>query len=272
MLVTVVSCRGDEADLILLVVDSRELLSGRDRGRSLVDELEALVSSLLPGAPASSPRSPRASAFRSAARERPETDTDTGSAASPARVHLALNKSDLLDASEAAELRAAVRALFSPTTTTTTHERLPVPPSGTSASLLSCHTSEGLADLLVILTLELPTLYAELLLILYSTVHVNLNSYAIDCRTLSTDSAVKEHSSVATLAFCVHRCANPSAELATLTQARHRHHVRESARALERYLAAHALRTAASHIRKLTGVITTDELLDVIFCDFCIGK
>ena len=180
MLVTVVSCRGDEADLILLVVDSRELLSGRDRGWSLVDELEALVSSLLPGAAASSPRPPLTSAFRSAARERPETDTDTepavaGSAASPARVHLALNKSDLLDASEAAELRAAVRALFSPTTTTHEHERLPMPlpPSGTSASLLSCHTSEGLADLLAILTHELATLYAQLLLILdpllYST-------------------------------------------------------------------------------------------------------
>ena len=158
--VTVVSFRGDEADLILLVVDSRELLSGRDRGRSLLDELLALVSSLLPGA-GSSPRSPHGSVFRSTTAERPDT---AGSAASPARIHLVFNKSDLLDASETAELHAALRTLSSPTA----HERLPMPLSGTSASasLLSCRTSEGFADLLATLTHELATLYAELILIL----------------------------------------------------------------------------------------------------------
>lgn len=159
MSVAAVSCRGDEADLILLVVDSCELLSAYDRGRSLLDELRALVSALLPGA-GSSLRSPRGSPFRSTAPERPDTST------SHARVHLVFNKSDLLDAREAAELHAALRTLTSQSPTA--RERSLLPLAATSASLLSCRTSEGFADLLAILTRELATLYASL----SSTLHV----------------------------------------------------------------------------------------------------
>ena len=37
-------------------------------------------------------------------------------------------------------------------------------------------------------------------------------------------------------------------------------------------IAAYHLRQAAQHISYITGKITTDDILDVIFKDFCIGK
>ena len=37
-------------------------------------------------------------------------------------------------------------------------------------------------------------------------------------------------------------------------------------------IACHHLRNALRHIGKVTGKVTTDDVLDVIFQDFCIGK
>jgi tRNA modification GTPase len=40
----------------------------------------------------------------------------------------------------------------------------------------------------------------------------------------------------------------------------------------EKVLAAEHLRNAAHHIGKITGLIQTEEVLDFLFKEFCIGK
>jgi len=67
--------------------------------------------------------------------------------------------------------------------------------------------------------------------------------------------------------------------LAPLTRARHRRGLEECAAALERAskaalpeLAAEDLRVAARALGRLTGRVEVDEILDVVFRDFCIGK
>ncbi len=65
-----------------------------------------------------------------------------------------------------------------------------------------------------------------------------------------------------------------------LCRARHRQHVQECTEALQRYdevhlqleLAAEELRGAARALGRVTGVIDTEDLLDAIFNEFCIGK
>jgi tRNA modification GTPase len=74
-------------------------------------------------------------------------------------------------------------------------------------------------------------------------------------------------------------------EAALITRARHREHLRRCADALEAFeqyaglgdsapldLAAEEIRIAANELGKITGRIDVEELLDVIFRDFCIGK
>jgi tRNA modification GTPase len=68
-------------------------------------------------------------------------------------------------------------------------------------------------------------------------------------------------------------------EAPVLTRARHRHALEEAAQSLraaleimEPELAAEQLRLALRAIGRLTGRVDLDELLDVIFRDFCIGK
>lgn len=68
-------------------------------------------------------------------------------------------------------------------------------------------------------------------------------------------------------------------EAPVLTRARHRHALEQALAALERSVAASEaelraedLRLAARWIGRITGRIDIEELLDVIFRDFCIGK
>ncbi|KAL0043981.1 hypothetical protein WJX82_011176 [Trebouxia sp. C0006] len=71
-----------------------------------------------------------------------------------------------------------------------------------------------------------------------------------------------------------------SQEGLVITRARHRQHVQECTDALQRYeevhlqleLAAEELRGAARALGRVTGVIDTEDLLDAIFTEFCIGK
>lgn len=83
--------------------------------------------------------------------------------------------------------------------------------------------------------------------------------------------------------FCVFRCGTPSRENPSFTQARHRYHLTECLNALDQYismserdseidLAAHYLRTALNSLGKITGHVSTEHILDIIFKDFCIGK
>ena len=64
-----------------------------------------------------------------------------------------------------------------------------------------------------------------------------------------------------------------------LTRARHRAAVEEAVTAIDRALAApppelaaEDLRLASRAIGRITGRVDVEDLLDVIFRDFCIGK
>jgi tRNA modification GTPase len=68
-------------------------------------------------------------------------------------------------------------------------------------------------------------------------------------------------------------------EAPVLTRARHRYALKQAEAALTRALAAREpelfaedLRLGARWIGRITGRIDIEELLDVIFRDFCIGK
>jgi tRNA modification GTPase len=74
------------------------------------------------------------------------------------------------------------------------------------------------------------------------------------------------------------RLARP-AEAVIVTRARHRHALVEACEALERSLSANSaelcaedLRLALRAIGRVTGRVDIEELLDVVFRDFCIGK
>ncbi|XP_061634632.1 tRNA modification GTPase GTPBP3, mitochondrial isoform X1 [Phyllopteryx taeniolatus] len=100
--------------------------------------------------------------------------------------------------------------------------------------VLSCHTNEGLQDFLTTL-----------------------------------------HGRVKTL------CGDPLSGAPTLTQARHRAHLQQCFAALDQYqryrdldlaLAAEGVRLALTSLGRITGKVGPEEILDIIFKDFCIGK
>ncbi|XP_062564430.1 tRNA modification GTPase GTPBP3, mitochondrial [Armigeres subalbatus] len=80
-------------------------------------------------------------------------------------------------------------------------------------------------------------------------------------------------------------CGNPSKEAPNISQQRYRHHLKACIVYLEKYdtylnqgsspdlaIATQHLRNAVRCIGKITGTIETEEILDVIFKSFCIGK
>lgn len=88
-----------------------------------------------------------------------------------------------------------------------------------------------------------------------------------------------------TLSLSKSRCGEPTAEHPSMNQLRHREHLSQCVTFLTLYLGemdgsgstdlvlmAEHLRKALRHLGKLVGTVTTDDLLDVIFKDFCIGK
>ncbi|XP_038858853.1 tRNA modification GTPase GTPBP3, mitochondrial isoform X3 [Salvelinus namaycush] len=76
-------------------------------------------------------------------------------------------------------------------------------------------------------------------------------------------------------------CGDPLSGAPSLTQARHRAHLQQSVAALNQYhqyrdqdlaLAAEGVRLALTHLGRITGRVGAEEILDIIFRDFCIGK
>lgn len=78
--------------------------------------------------------------------------------------------------------------------------------------------------------------------------------------------------------------SSDAGEGALITRARHRQHVEAAVMALERFavlsqegsmavdMAAEELRLAASELGRVTGAVDVEDVLDVLFSDFCIGK
>ncbi|XP_043946596.1 tRNA modification GTPase GTPBP3, mitochondrial [Protopterus annectens] len=76
-------------------------------------------------------------------------------------------------------------------------------------------------------------------------------------------------------------CGDPLMGSPSLTQARHRLHLQNCEKALEQYhhyravdlvVAAEQLRLALQHLGRITGKVGAEEILNIIFRDFCIGK
>ncbi|XP_067123037.1 tRNA modification GTPase GTPBP3, mitochondrial [Centruroides vittatus] len=76
-------------------------------------------------------------------------------------------------------------------------------------------------------------------------------------------------------------CGNPLVENPMLTRERHRMHLANCVNNLDSYfdtinkdivIAAHHLRKGLLQLGKINGKVTTEDILDVIFKDFCIGK
>ncbi|GFY24374.1 tRNA modification GTPase GTPBP3, mitochondrial [Trichonephila clavipes] len=76
-------------------------------------------------------------------------------------------------------------------------------------------------------------------------------------------------------------CCGYIGDLPTITQERHRTYVQNCLQSLLEYdddveidvaIAADKLRRAMNELGKITGKIRVDDILDVIFKDFCIGK
>ncbi|XP_019360052.1 PREDICTED: tRNA modification GTPase GTPBP3, mitochondrial, partial [Gavialis gangeticus] len=78
-----------------------------------------------------------------------------------------------------------------------------------------------------------------------------------------------------------HICGDPLVGSPSLTQTRHRLHLTSCLDALGRYhwgrggdlaLAAEELRLARRHLGRITGQVGAEDILDIVFRDFCIGK
>ncbi|KAF2882293.1 hypothetical protein ILUMI_23858 [Ignelater luminosus] len=80
-------------------------------------------------------------------------------------------------------------------------------------------------------------------------------------------------------------CGEPSKEHPSMSHARHRQHLTQCLKHLENtlylsnnsagydlVLMAEEMRKALKQLGKITGTVTTEQLLDVIFKEFCIGK
>ncbi|XP_065209852.1 tRNA modification GTPase GTPBP3, mitochondrial isoform X2 [Planococcus citri] len=80
-------------------------------------------------------------------------------------------------------------------------------------------------------------------------------------------------------------CGMPDKTNPSCTRARHRHHLQQSVRHIDRFLAllkaateenvlfaAEELRSAAKNLGMITGTVATEEILDTIFKNFCVGK
>ncbi|NXA42558.1 GTPB3 GTPase, partial [Eudromia elegans] len=77
------------------------------------------------------------------------------------------------------------------------------------------------------------------------------------------------------------RCGDPGSGAPSLTQSRHGHHLRACLAALGRYrgaagadvaLGAEELRLARRHLGRITGHVGAEDVLDIIFREFCVGK
>ena len=118
---------------------------------------------------------------------------------------------------------------------------------------ISCATSEGVDDFLASLTEQALSLVSG---------NASGDGYSQKYTTLTVEGT----------------------EGAVITRARHRRHVEAASAALERFeelsckgymaldMAAEELRLAASELGRITGAIDVEDVLDVLFADFCIGK
>ncbi|XP_072295334.1 tRNA modification GTPase GTPBP3, mitochondrial [Eucyclogobius newberryi] len=103
---------------------------------------------------------------------------------------------------------------------------------------------------------------------------------AVRCVSCHTGEGLQEL--VTELQLVVKRlCGDPLSGGPSLTQARHRAHLQQCVSALRQFrhyrdsdlaLAAEGVRLALTGLGRITGRVGPEEILDIIFKDFCIGK
>lgn len=130
---------------------------------------------------------------------------------------------------------------------------------------ISCAEENGLTELIEALTQKFQFMYVLLKLLIMKSYITRFNSLII-------------------FIYFFFRCGNPSRENPTISQARHRIHLTNCINYLENYLtmsnykdydmviAAQQIRNAMRELGKITGHVSTEEILDIIFTNFCIGK
>lgn len=105
------------------------------------------------------------------------------------------------------------------------------------------------------------------------------NFFLISCKTEYGFTAL-----ISVLTEKLKNLCGTTSEHISMNQARHRQHITDCLRKLNDFLnaqndvnvdavlMAEHIRVALRHLGKLTGAVTSEQLLDVIFKDFCIGK
>jgi len=122
---------------------------------------------------------------------------------------------------------------------------------------------------------------SEVLELLSAQLFPDADAFGISCvNGLGVEAFVQ-----ALTARVIERVAAPEEESsAVITRARHRRHVQNCVAALRRYeilsqqgfmavdMAAEELRLASTELGRIVGAIDVEDILDVLFADFCIGK
>lgn len=130
---------------------------------------------------------------------------------------------------------------------------------------------------------EGPLLLESLRLLSQSSESLPSLAYAVSCTTgegLAELEGAVSHAVTALLSGGGSESGPSEEEGPLITRERHRRHVAQCAEALDRFLtlrlpmdaAAEEIRLAMMELGKVTGRVDVEELLDIIFRDFCIGK
>lgn len=147
------------------------------------------------------------------------------------------------------------------------------------AALISCKTENGFQNLLQSLTDRFRDMYVYII-----ALHCRFNEEESFFFSLACVSRDFSEALSANHVYVLHSCGNPSAESPTISQARHRNHLARCLRHLQNYfelcadeqydvaIAAEEIHEAMRELGRITGHVSTDEILDIIFKNFCIGK
>jgi len=123
--------------------------------------------------------------------------------------------------------------------------------------------------------------------VLSHTVSSNLSfkgTYEISCATLQGIDTFLRALKEEVITRTTNQDDESITEGAIITRARHRRHVETASEALGRFIqlsnqgtftvdmAAEELRLASSELGRITGAVDVEDVLDVLFSDFCIGK
>ncbi|XP_065826636.1 tRNA modification GTPase GTPBP3, mitochondrial-like [Oscarella lobularis] len=106
------------------------------------------------------------------------------------------------------------------------------------------------------------------------------NEAYVSCSISCTTSAGIDHLLQLLESELKKLCGDPLIDSPSLTRSRHRKHLRECVECLDRsqcaemetVLAAEEVRLALTELGRITGKVGTEDILDIIFDQFCIGK